>query len=308
MAFKQLSEDVDCPVELIDAAKKGNLVVFAGAGVSAPSGIPCFTEFFTDLVDKFPLVLPPSGVADGDREAILKYFKLLEDADKPFKEVIVRRIIEGKYSPNDLHTAILCLFPTDMPVKIITTNFDTLFTDESGKLLSDTKPRYAPDLPEGQDFEGIVYLHGSVTSGPSSIVISKLDFANAYMGKTGYGYDFLHNVFANCTVLWVGFSFQDPLFEYMLMPHNDETFTFYAFVPDDRAKRKACRNLGVQPIDYPYGPDEAKHRPLVDAIINLASIVNPKRMSAVVDSRKKPKPEDYSDYARRMARITSHTR
>ena len=308
MALKQLAEAVYCPDELIDEAKKGNLVVFAGAGVSAPSGIPCFTELFTDLLGEFPEVPPPSGVSDGDRRAIYDYFKILEDSNKAFKEVIIRSIKARAYKPNDLHTAISCLFPDGKPTRIITTNYDTLLAEKLDELLGAPTCWLAPGLPADEAFDGIVFLHGSITSESSDIVISKRDFVRAYMGGSRYGYGFLHEVFVNCVVLWVGFSFQDPLFEFILQPCSNKPFEFYSFVPLDSAKMKACRDLDVRPVDYPYGPPEKKHCHLVEAIKNLASMINPSRMRAVIGSRKKPEPEDYSEYAKRMARITSSTR
>ncbi len=100
-----------------EASKQGKLVMFVGAGVSANSGVPMWSELIQGLKKE----LPDSLKNETDD---LKIAQLYKDSRgyKEYIEKIKELLLHGKIAPNPIHDAILEL----APCHIITTNYDDL--------------------------------------------------------------------------------------------------------------------------------------------------------------------------------------
>ena len=222
---------VDFPEELVKARSKGELVVFAGAGVSkpAPSNLPDFRELAIQLaggtatpkdgepLDQFLGRLPP-GLQIHERTCAI--------------------VSDPASNPNPLHVGLLKLFGSPEAVRLVTTNFDDHFAKSAGEIWPGHEPEIfaAPALPVGSEFFGIVHLHGTVRRQPKRIVITDEDFGRAYLTE-GWARRFLQDMFLNHTVLFVGYSHNDPVVHHLARGLPASTIgKRFALTTDDAAK------------------------------------------------------------------------
>ena len=107
----------------------------------------------------------------------------------------MRVLSHNNPKPTDLHRDLLRLYQKDdEPVRVVTTNFDLLF-EEAAQDIVGTVPEVfrAPALPLGQDFNGIVHIHGDLEH-PQGMVLTNKDFGRAYLTK-GWATPFLVEMF-----------------------------------------------------------------------------------------------------------------
>lgn len=184
-----ITDQVDLPTGLIAAQQRGDLVVFVGAGASidAPSSLPSFAGL-TERIAVGAGVEAPTGPVPLDQ--------FLGDLDGSIDvHQRVHDIISNAASqPNALHRALVRLPKGNPDVRIVTTNYD-LHLSESRAELGDTLTEFdGPALPLGNDFSGIVYLHGSVRQPPRFLVVTDRDFGHAYLTEA-WAARFLHAMF-----------------------------------------------------------------------------------------------------------------
>ena len=241
---------VDFPEPLLNALRDGRLVVFAGAGVSM--GPPAELPSFRKLAER---------VAEGTGESIAgsttddQFLGRLKDRGVQVQQRAAEILQRDNLKPNALHRNLLRLFKKTGPVRVVTTNFDRLFEQaaEAGDLFQ-TQPKAfeAPALPPGSRFQGIVHLHGSVNE-PEEIVLTHRDFGRAYLTEEdGWARRFLVSLFANHTVLFVGYSHSDTIMTYLtpsLPP--DGTERRFALVGSQSGDLDRWRRMGIEPVVFP---------------------------------------------------------
>jgi hypothetical protein len=110
--------DVDLPQVVIDAQKRGELVLFAGAGVSMdpPSSYPNFLDLATELGGTAYLI--------GEHELIDRYLGRLVEKGIPVHERVKTRLSDPTSRPNQVHESVIRLFGSADAIRIVTTNFD----------------------------------------------------------------------------------------------------------------------------------------------------------------------------------------
>jgi len=248
---------VDFPEQLIEAQKSGGLVIFAGAGVSvdAPSSLPDFNELARQIA---------SGTDEERKsdEPTDRFLGRLEargvDVHRRTHEILNKK--ESK--PNAVHSALLSLFPSSDAVKLVTTNFDAHFTAATTALFkSPVQAFYAPALPLGYRFNGIIYLHGCVTNPYQELVLTDTDFGRAYL-TDGWATRFLQQMFGEFTVLFVGYSHSDSVMNYLsraLVPGNLHRYALTTSEPE------RWKYLGIEPILYKC-PTPNDHGGAVEAV------------------------------------------
>ena len=157
-----------------------------------------------------------------------------------------------KYNP--LHKDLLRLFKEHQQMRIVTTNFDHLFEQAAEKEnMFKIQPKVfeAPALPLGSDFQGIVHLHGSVNE-PEKMVLTHRDFGRAYLTEEdGWARRFLVSLFANHTVLFVGYSHSDTIMTYLtpsLPPDGGEKR--FALVGSTSNDLDRWHRMGIEPIKF----------------------------------------------------------
>lgn len=157
------------------------------------------------------------------------------------------KIIKQAKTHNALHSALLSLFPKQS-AKIVTTNFDLLFEYAASEKKIDLQVFHAPALPIGSDFAGIVHLHGSIHKHSNRMVLSDADFGRAYLTE-GWARRFVVQLLEKYTVLFVGYSHNDAIMQYLArgLAEFGNTKRFALCKSDDV---DLWRYRGIEPIEY----------------------------------------------------------
>ena len=233
------------PDEVIRALLERRLVVFAGAGVSmdAPTSLPNFDG----LVSEFE----SSSVQERDpRETIDQYLGRLKSKHGVRVHAEVARLLSlGEPQPNANHKNLLKLFGSDGYVRLVTTNFDLMFEESAVSLGWKVKSYTAPELPQqALDFRGIVHLHGSMDD-KASMILTKGDFGRAYT-TPGWATAFLADIVQSYTVLFVGYSGNDLLLDYLLTAISEASASsLYMLRRQDDAPIDS--QSGIMVVEYP---------------------------------------------------------
>ncbi len=218
----------DIPERLLQAHEDGRLVLFCGAGISYPAGLPGFDGLVQRLFDD--LGESPNAVQQAAIKA--RQFDtaigLLEDRIVGGRET-VRQVLAGILTPDlsarnatATHEALLTLGRgREGRTRLITTNFDRLFEAVIERDGLAVQRFHAPLLPVPKNrWDGLVYLHGLLTAHPTaseldSLVVSSGDFGLAYLSER-WAARFVSELFRSYTVCFVGYSINDPVLRYMM--------------------------------------------------------------------------------------------
>jgi hypothetical protein len=239
---------IDIPQRVIDALAEGKLAIFAGSGVScdAPSKCPDFVGLAKEAKDTF-------GSIDDKYQPVDEYFGRLDQSHpNQVHEWLKKRFAGENSQHNEHHSALMRIFKDSNTVRIVTTNYDNYLTQAAGLVFAESaepvEEHYAPALPEGDDFFGLVYLHGSARKRAKHLILTDADFGTAYITKQ-WASTFLKDLFRTYTVLFVGYSCSDPILRYFLRGLQHERYEAYAFSCEVN-QTKRWEQLRVQPITY----------------------------------------------------------
>jgi Domain of unknown function (DUF4020)/SIR2-like domain len=254
-----ITSDVDLPEELLAAQTDETLVIFVGAGVSngPPSNLPLFDGLAREIASDASRTIADDDLRRPDR--------FLGDLDSADVDVHVRaRAIIGSPSsiPNPLHDALLRVPRSIDGVRVVTTNYDLHLSAVNETRFEGKLPEFdAPALPLGDDFRGLVYLHGSVRQDPRRLVLTDVDFGHAYLTEA-WAARFLWAMFRRYVVLFVGYSHSDVVMDYLAraLPRDAKRF---ALTPEPDPTY--WRRLGVVPVPYPKS-GERGHAALTEAV------------------------------------------
>ncbi len=256
--------EIDFPDPLLDALRDGKLVVFAGAGVSM--GKPACLPDFEGLADR---VAASTGQTRQDSEPVDRFLGRLQHAGVDVHALASQALSRGDLEPTELHRDLLRLYSGAGVIRIVTTNFDLLFEQVSKNVL-DSSPEVfqAPALPLGNDFNGIVHVHGTVSQ-PGGMVLTDKDFGQAYLTE-GWARRFLVALFRQFTVLFVGYGHNDTVMNYLAraLPESAASRRF-ALTGERDSDLQRWRVLGIEPIKYPQDNDDDYSR-LHEGIRRLA--------------------------------------
>jgi len=151
-------------------------VVFVGAGVSTgpPSNLPDFEQLAAQVAG--------GALAPEDGERPDRFLGRLERKQGIQVHLRIWNIISDCNSkPTPLHKSLLSLFRAPDAVRIVITDFDRHLSTVAEKLFQNDVEIYcAPALPLGREFNGIIYLHGSVDRGLKSFVATDSDFGRKF--------------------------------------------------------------------------------------------------------------------------------
>ena len=280
--------EIEFPTPLLNALRDGRLVIFAGAGVSM--GEPACLPDFKSLANTIAKGTGKS-LEDADPDDFLG--KLQDDEVKVHARAAEE--LSGEYlKATELHWNLLRLYPDAGPVRIVTTNFDLLFEQAAGILQVKPEVFRAPALPLGDQFNGIVHVHGAV-SHPYEMVITDKDFGRAYIND-GWAQRFLVKLFSNFTILFVGYRHKDRIMNYLtraLQPR--ETNLRFALTPENETDSDRWHTLGIQPINYPQPNEDAPHSELNKGIRELAKFFQRSVRDwhrKITEIARKPPPRD----------------
>lgn len=252
-----ITSAVDLPEALVHSLQDGRLVIFVGAGASMgpPANLPDFQSLARDVATE-------SAIPCEDEETAHPDLLLARLHDSGFDvHARVKARIEGAgAAPNRIHHAVARLAKASGKPRVVTTNFDRHLSAALASAEVTTDEFQGPALPMGDDFQGVVYLHGSVSQESSRLVVTEEDFGRAYL-RDAWAPRFLERMFSTYDVLFVGYSLNDVVMRYlarslrpgggrfMLLPHSE---------------LDVVRAYRVEPVGYPM--DAASHRHLVEAL------------------------------------------
>ncbi len=111
----------------------------------------------------------------------------------------------------------------------------------------------APALPLGNDFGGIVHIHGHVDGPTNGVIATDMDFSRAYLTE-GWARRFLLALFTDSrkTVLFVGYSHDDLIVSYLARGLPTGGALRFALLPSTIGEGDVQRweGLGIQPVTY----------------------------------------------------------
>lgn len=246
---------------ILDAIRDDRLVVFAGAGVSmgSPANLPSFSKLAED-------VAAGTGVARTDKEPFDRFLGRLAHKKVKVHQLAAQRLSDSVSTPTALHLDLIRLFRKADCVRLVTTNFDLHFETAAQKIFEQSAAVFrAPALPLGRDFRGLVHVHGALTH-PHEMVLTDVDFGRAYLTE-GWARRFLVDVFRTYTVLFVGYSHDDAVMNYLAraLP-ADGVAGRYALTEEDGN----WKLLGITPIRFQKGSGVDEFRELYDGVRSLA--------------------------------------
>lgn len=260
-----ISGDVELPDEILDAHERGELVFFVGAGASrgAPSNLPLFDDLAKALASLAEHPFPEESDTALDR-----YVGELESLTPPFDaHRHARSLISDPESEfNPCHRAIVDLADHGAAFRVVTTNYDDHLASAARSEKIDVPDTwYAPALPAGRDFTGLVHLHGSVLRPENELVLTDRDFGRAYL-TDAWAVRFLLPMFDQFTVVFIGYSHDDVIMRYLALglPSRGRSTAARRFAFTNEASDAKWSYLGIQTISYPVkGRD---HGALVEAL------------------------------------------
>lgn len=244
-----ITGDVDLPDEILDAHERGELVFFVGAGASLarPSSLPLFDGLAKALARRAAHPFSRRGGLDffvGSLESLPGGF----DAHHHARELISNP--RSKF--NQLHSAIIDLAGLGGTFRVVTTNYDDhLAAAAHSASISIPDTWFAPALPVGRDFAGLVHLHGSVQRPKAEMILTDRDFGHAYL-TDAWAARFLLPMFDEFTVVFVGYSHDDVIMRYLALGlpslQSPEMARRFAITSDPFDPK--WDYLGIRPIGY----------------------------------------------------------
>lgn len=297
---KLIPDGPEIPEELLNELEFGKVVFFCGAGISigAESKLPNFE----DLVEHVycsnniePNEVEKKAKADKSWDKVLG---LLESEERLGKIALRKTVIDrlSKPAPDPkklkLHKALIDLSKNDKGIRLVTTNFDNRFVEAGvDEKIVDVAPKLP--IPNLHDWSSLVHLHGNISNnnGGSSLVLTSADFGRAYLTE-GWAARFVTNLFRTFTVVFVGYSINDPIIRYMIDAFAAERASgvlvkmAYAFADWDGSPDKFSRTAdswlskNVEPIIY---IKKDKHHLLKKTLIEWVSLKrNPFRYRSII--------------------------
>ena len=284
--------DVDVPLALIEAHKTGRLVIFVGAGASrgAPANLPDFRTLTSQIAAEAQVA---PGATDLDQPDV--FLGRLDDGPVDVHGQVARHLGLVSSHPNPLHEAIARLALAGPAIRLVTTNYDEHLSRTLSTGGAEVDEYQGPALPLGDDFTGLVYLHGRLSQEPRHLVVTDRDFGRAYL-TAAWAARFLERMFATYSVLFIGYSHSDVVMRYLARALGPTTAG--RFVLTDQPGEPDWKRLGLQPVGFPNA--EGTFSALTDAIAGWASwasmglLAHRQRIADLVAVPPSPVPEEAS--------------
>jgi hypothetical protein len=212
----------DIPLEVLQAAEDGTLVLFCGAGISAGAGLPLFGGLVERI--RHTLNVPEETHVLNTEVCRARFDCALGWLEKNYGREQVREAIIQALSLEDgadlsMHRDLLTLARSRKTGKsrLVTTNVDRAFPKICREFAAtiDTAPKLP--VPKESKWHSIVHIHGlidhEVDPQGHSMVMTSADFGAAYLTE-GWASRFITELFRHYTVLFVGYSVDDPVMRY----------------------------------------------------------------------------------------------
>lgn len=211
----------DFPIELLEAHAAGKLVIFAGAGISVPAGLPDFKE----LVERVRDHLGEEFVGEearlfrrGEYDRVLGLMEGEDRVGPAMRRAVLQELRTEPNSASPVHEALMAIAGAGNQGRVVTTNFDPLFLASGARSIPVAVGPQLP-VPREAHWSGLVHLHGLIDedSDPEGrgLVLTSADFGRAYL-LDRWASRFVSELFQNFDVLFVGYGINDPVMRYLL--------------------------------------------------------------------------------------------
>lgn len=190
---------------LAEELLKEKLVIFVGAGASIDSNLPSWNTLIQAFAKELKLKegkLSDDEILDIPEE----YYKIFGKV--PFYDIL-DKIFNKEFSPNSIHEILEKLEIN----YIITTNFDTLIEKKLNKSYEYDVIKKDEDLAHSSRNKMIIKMHGDLKN--KNIILKRSDFKE-YTKKFPLISTFIKGLFTTNTILFIGYSLNDPNVKNML--------------------------------------------------------------------------------------------
>lgn len=278
------------PINIIEAAKQGKLIVFIGAGVSRIIGGPSWQElayrYLKSLYEKrFINYYELNYLNKLEPKKILSICKIIEK-EKEIKEsdikkfLLLNKELNEKYKIYESLLNFNCIF--------VTTNYDDYFdkvineyNKENNYSSNNTKQKEWSIIDSSEKIlvsklenKTLIHLHGSVKK-PENIIMTIRDYMKYYYKETKITC-FLEQFFKSYTVLFIGYGLEEyEIIEFIInkstFSENNETknnkeLAHYMLYPIFKKEvnlleyqKKYYQELGIELIPYPIDENGYEH-------------------------------------------------
>ena len=271
----------DIPGELIQKQEAGEMVFFCGAGISVPTGMPSFRRLVQQLYASLNLS-PTLREKKVERREPPEALDLLENrvTGNAIRSEVAR-LFSATPKPDSLrlHQALLGVSRNPSGMHLVTTNYDDNFARANGPDVLHFDA--GPTLPDLDNWDSVVHLHGRVQASvvepvASRLVLTSTDFGEAYLTK-GWAAEFVSNLMARYTVVFVGYSMADVVVRYLTKAAasrrvDDRTYSLVGYRDEKQREQRELEwsDTGIHPILYHSGN---KHALLVRTAEEWAKLV-----------------------------------
>ena len=255
----------DIPGELIQKQEVGEMVFFCGAGISVPTGLPSFRGLVQQLYASLNIFPTSREEKMIEREEFAEALDLLESrVTGNAMRSEVARLLSSTPKPDSLrlHRALLGVSRNPSDMHLVTTNYDDNFARANGP--DDLHFHAGPTLPDLDNWNSVVHLHGRIQDSVlepvvSPLVLTDTDFGEAYLTKR-WAAEFVSNLMDRYTVVFVGYSMADVVVRYLTKAvtsrrADDRTYSLVGY--RDEKQREQCElewsETGIHPILYHSG-------------------------------------------------------
>lgn len=192
----------------LKSLENGDAAIFAGAGLSVPSGCVNWKDLLREIAEELQLDIDK----ESDLVTIAQYYYNKNGNNRTILNDIIKNTFQTGKSPNINHSILASL-----PISIYwTTNYDKLIErslDNKGKIY-DTKTCCANLTTTLKGREVVIYkMHGDVDH-PEDSVLIRDDYELYHHNKAPF-ISALSGDLMTKTFLFIGFSFTDPNFSYI---------------------------------------------------------------------------------------------
>jgi formylglycine-generating enzyme required for sulfatase activity len=284
---------LDLPVQLSESMAEGGVVLFVGAGLSAPQ-LPGWRELLERMLQwtrdqSILLTSQDAEIAEliKENELLLAAYTLRSQMGEPEFDRFIRHLFRSqKLALSPVHR----LLPGVNFARVLTTNYD--------KLIEQAYPAGTPvytqlDHPglAGLHRDGefaIVKVHGDVDR-PDSIVLGQADYRQAMFGNEAFQ-SFLRNTFTTETVLFTGCSLTDPdlltfLDALTFQLNGNLGGAHFALMRTHGMNRIKRRNFEERYGIRVFGDDTRDNHPDISGLFNLLKTAPRRSPRAAVVSR-----------------------
>ena len=288
MIFISTNGAPDIPLEVLNAQENDKLIFFCGAGISYPAGLPGFRELVIETYERLrdaPDTLETEAINNNLFDRALDLLeRRYQRPDRVDNYLVRKKIIEilrmDSSSNVNTHKAILELAKTkDGGVRLVTTNFDKGFILANSNQSVDAAPKLP--VPKPHKWNSLVHIHGIIDEendpNGKNLVITSGDFGAAYLTER-WASRFVSEIFRHFTVIFVGYSIDDPIIRYITdaiaadqrSGYEQASLAYVLAGTDDstsQSTRAAWEAKGVIPILY---QSENQHAYLHETLIKWA--------------------------------------